>query len=89
MKDNGKKQQLGPQSYGDMTSAPTPRDSTTVILQIGFCETMNPYTSLPRRILENYREFANNLAINFKNCVYIGVVIAVGASYLAIVALQK
>ena len=55
-----------------MTSAPTPCDSTTVILYINFYVTMKTYTSLPRQILENYREFANNLAINFKNWVYIG-----------------
>ena len=55
-----------------MTSAPTLRDSTTVLLYINFCETMNTYTSLPRQILDYYIEFANNLAINFNNWCYIG-----------------
>ena len=72
-----------------MASAPTLCNSTTVILYINFYVTMNTYTSLPRQILENYREFANNLAINFNNWCYIGGDIAVGASYLTIVATGK
>ena len=39
--------------------------------------------------LESYIKFANNWAINFGNSVFIGEVIAVGASYLAIVTLSK
>ena len=39
--------------------------------------------------LENYIEFANNLAINIKIWVYIDWDIAIGASYLTIVATQK
>ena len=50
---------------------------------------MYTYTSLPRRILEYCIEFANNLAINFNIWCYIGRDIAVGALYLAIVAMQK
>ena len=72
-----------------MASAPTLRDSTTVILYIDFCVIMYTYTSLLRQILEYYKEFANDLAINFNNWCYIGEVIAVGASYLTIVASQK
>ena len=72
-----------------MASAPTSHNSTTVILYIDFYVTMNTYTSLPRQILEYYKEFANNLAINFNNWCYIGWDIAVGASYLAIVTMKK
>ena len=60
-----------------------------MILYIDFCVTMSTYTSLPRRNLGYYIEFANDLAINFYNWCYIGRDIAVGASYLAIVATKK
>ena len=53
--------------YGDMASAPTSHNSTTVILYIDFYVTMNTYTSQPRWILDYYIEFANNLAINIKD----------------------
>ena len=89
MEYNDKKQQLGLLRYGDMTIAPTLRNSTTVILYIDFYVTMNTSTSLPRQILEYFIEFANNLAINIKDQCYIDEAIVVGALYLAIVALQK
>ena len=44
---------------------------------------------LLHQILEYYSEFAVDLAINIKNWVDIDDIIAVGASYLTLVAMQK